>query len=213
MTGIAEIREAFVDLKTLYPEGNAPGGMLELIGSSFIADEPSIFGEPNHDYIMREIDWYMSQSLDVNDIPGKTPAIWLDVAGADGRVNSNYGHLLFSEQNGMQYAAVRETLRQDRNSRQGTAVYTRPSIHTDATRNGMHDFICTNAVCYFIRHGHLYGVVQMRSNDVVYGYRNDWAWQRYILEMLANDVDAVPGDLIWQAASLHVYPRHRDLVL
>lgn len=209
---IDQIRAYFLDVKEAYPDGNSAGGMYELIGTSFIADEPAIFGTPDPDYIMREIDWYMSQSLNVHDIPGKTPRIWLDVADVDGRVNSNYGHLLFSEANGMQYDAVRHALTQNPDTRQGTAVYTRPSIHTDAFANGRHDFICTNAVNYFIRRGMLHCVVQMRSNDVVFGYRNDWAWQQYVLTMLANDLGVEVGTMVWQAASLHVYPRHKDLI-
>ena len=45
---------------------------------------------------------------------------------------------------------------------------------------GMSDFICTNAVSYMIRDDELISVVQMRSNDVVYGYKNDYAWQKWM---------------------------------
>jgi len=73
---------------------------IELINASFIADEESIFGEPNHDYIRREIDWYLSKSLNVNDIPGKVPEIWKQVADNKGNINSNYGWCIFSPENG-----------------------------------------------------------------------------------------------------------------
>ena len=36
--------------------------------SSFIADEPAIFGTPSEDYIQKELDWYLSGSTNVNDI-------------------------------------------------------------------------------------------------------------------------------------------------
>ena len=36
--------------------------MLELIGSSFIADAEAIFGTPNRDYVKRELEWYESKS-------------------------------------------------------------------------------------------------------------------------------------------------------
>ena len=64
--------------------------LLELIGVQFIADENRIFGTPNDDYIQRELEWYQSQSLNVNDIPGNTPQIWKQVASPDGIINSNY---------------------------------------------------------------------------------------------------------------------------
>jgi len=76
----------------------------------------------------------------------------------------------------------------------------------------MDDFICTNAVNYFIRDGLLYAIVQMRSNDAVFGYRNDWAWQQFVLNKLADDLGVPAGPIVWQAASLHVYERHYPLI-
>ena len=48
---------------------------VELQGIQFEADKDFIIREPNYDYAHREIEWYESQSLNVNDIPGNTPAI------------------------------------------------------------------------------------------------------------------------------------------
>ena len=191
--------------------------MLELIGSSFVADAPAIFGEPNKDYIRREIEWYESQSLSVGDIPGDTPAIWNQISDSYGMVNSNYGYLIYSERNGYQYKNVLEKLIRDPDTRQATMVYSRPNIHTDATVRGRSDFICTNAVNYFIRDSKLHAVVQMRSNDVIFGYRNDYAWQKYTLDNLItelryDDIMVTAGDITWQAASLHIYERHFNYV-
>ena len=67
----------------------------------------------------------------------------------------------------------------------------------------------------------------MRSNDVVYGYKNDYAWQRYVLENFTEDYNKLylenawdsdyrkkmdVGDIIWQVQNLHVYERHFNLV-
>jgi len=41
---------------------------IELIGASFLANEPAIFGEPNSEYIAKEIEWYQSMSLNINGI-------------------------------------------------------------------------------------------------------------------------------------------------
>lgn len=213
MHRVADIRWNFIELKASHPNGNAPGSMYELIGMSFIADAPTIFGEPDESYIARELAWYHSQSLNVHDIPGgPPPKIWLDVADVDRNVNSNYGFLIWSKENGRQYDEVLKELLHNPSSRRGAMIYTRPTMHHDAFVNGRSDFVCTNAVNYFIRDGQLNAVVQMRSNDVVFGYRNDYAWQRYVLQMLANDLNVPAGDIIWNAASLHVYPRHHHLI-
>lgn len=185
---------------------------IELIGSSFVATEPSIFGEVNEDYVQRELEWYKSKSLYVKDIPGKTPLIWEQVADVSGKINSNYGFLIWDWPNYHQYANVLEELKKNPCSRRAVMIYTRPSMHYDYSRDGMSDFICTNAVNYYIRDGSLFAVVQMRSNDAVFGYKNDYAWQKYVLDKLAGELDVVPGVIIWQAASLHIYERHFHFV-
>jgi thymidylate synthase len=45
----------------------------------------------------------------------------------------------------------------------------------------------------------------MRSNDAVFGYKNDYAWQKTVAAKLAKDLDIVVGDIIWHAGSLHLY--------
>lgn len=186
--------------------------MIELIGASFIADEAGILRAPNDEYISRELTWYLSQSRHVDDIPGETPKIWREVANDEGYINSNYGALIFGQYNHLQYQHVLEELERKPASRRGVMIYNRPTMHTDATFDGMNDFVCTNAVNYFVRYDQLHAVVQMRSNDAVFGYPNDLAWQRYVLERLAGDLNVDYGPIIWQAASLHIYPRHYHLL-
>ena len=182
-------------------------GMLELIGTSFIADEPSIFGVVNEEYVAREIKWYESESLYVHDIPD-TPKIWQTIADDWGMINSNYGWCIYSEENGSQYANVVKTLRARPDSKQAIMIYNRPTMHMEATLNGMKDFICTNAVTYNLSHGKLMATVQMRSNDVIFGYKNDYAWQKHVLDKLCKELDVLSGYIIWQVANLHIYPRH-----
>jgi len=191
---------------------------IEMIGASFIADEPTIFGELNHEYIQHELDWYLSRSLNVNDIPGKIPSIWKSVATPAGFINSNYGYLTLDSKNHNQYQNTLDGLILNPNSRRAIMIYTRPTMHDDWHKGGMSDFICTNAVQYLIRDGKVHCVVQMRSNDVVFGYRNDYAWQKYILGCLVEDLvchtgkKLIAGDITWQVGSLHVYSRHFKLI-
>jgi thymidylate synthase len=186
---------------------------IEMIGATFEADEPTIFGEVNDEYVERELEWYRSMSLFVEDIPGKTPAIWQQVASKHGKINSNYGWAIWHSKNYCQYENVLHELMNFPNSRRAVMIYTRPSMWDDYNENGMSDFMCTNAVQYMIRDGQLVAVVQMRSNDVVFGYRNDYAWQRYVADQLtkALGLDVEPK-IIWHVGSLHVYERHFDKV-
>jgi len=186
--------------------------MLEIRSACFIADEPSIFGKVNEEYVKRELEWYKSMSLNVNDIPGGAPAIWELVSDEEGYINSNYGWCIWSRQNFNQYHRVFEELWNNPQSRRAVMIYTRPSMWDEYNTDGMSDFMCTNAVQYMIRDGELEAVVQMRSNDVVFGYKNDYAWQKHVLDMLANQLNVKSGKIYWNAGSLHVYSRHFNLI-
>jgi len=192
--------------------------VVEILSASFVADEESIFGKPNADYISREIEWYESQSLFVQDIPGETPKIWKEVASNLGVINSNYGYLINHEENFCQYENVLGTLGENPESRQAVMIYTRPQMHEDAHIDDMNDFVCTNTVQYFIRDDELITNVQMRSNDIVYGYNNDFAWQKYVRDRLIEDLETdtgkryKAGPIFWNVGSLHIYERHFNLI-
>jgi thymidylate synthase len=64
-----------------------------------------------------------------------------------------------------------------------------------------------------IRDEQLIVIVQMRSNDVVFGYRNDYAWQKYVAFHMTKDLKlSHPPKIIWHVGNLHVYERHFDKV-
>ena len=181
---------------------------VELIGESFVVDEDWIIRPPNYEYIERELAWYKSQSLYVEDIPGQTPAIWKQVADKNGKINSNYGYLIWSEENGRQYDNVLNELRKNPNSRRAVMIYNRPTMHSDYCTDGMSDFVCTYANNFLIRDDKLVSHYLMRSNCAIFGANNDFAWARYVQQKLAHDLDIAVGDLIWTASSLHVYEYH-----
>ena len=185
---------------------------IEIINASFFAYQDAIFGTPNQDYIERELEWYKSKSLNVNDIPGGPPEIWKMVANTNGRINSNYGWCIYSFENGDQFNKVVEELKRNPDSRRGTMIYNRPSMHYDYNTSGMSDFMCTNAVQYLIRDGKVHALVYMRSNDAVFGYKNDYAWQKHVLQEVCDKLNLPMGSIYWNVASLHVYERHFKFV-
>lgn len=189
---------------------------IEIIGASFLADKPAIFGTVNEAYVDAELKWYESESTNITDIypegDKEPPQAWQYTANIHGEVNSNYGHLIYSEKYYNQFENVVLELHKNKDSRRASMIYQRPSIWKEYNENGKNDFICTNAVTYYIRDDKLSCVVQMRSNDVVFGYKNDFAWQQFVLNELAEELSVESGDIVWQAQNLHVYERHFDLV-
>ena len=214
--GVSDIRDFFIGelVNEAFTTDKTGVKTIELIGASFLADQPAIFGTPNDDYINAELDWYLSGSTNIYDIyvDQDPPKAWEYSANRHGEINSNYGRLIFSDIYYRQYDNVLTELLENPDSRRACMIYNRPSIWTEFNENGKSDFICTNAVTYYIRNDELQCVVQMRSNDVVFGYKNDYAWQQYVLNTLAKDLGVKPGSITWQVQNLHVYERHFHLV-
>lgn len=210
MNNVSQIRQMIIDkyLDEDFVIDRTGAKTIEIIGATFKADEDHIIRKPSIEYIMRELQWYDSQSLNVNDIPGETPQIWKDISDENGMINSNYGWCIYSEENGKQYGSVLNELRENPNSRRATMIYNRPSMHADFNKNGMNDFMCTYANTFYIRDGKLHSHYLMRSNDAVFGYNNDVAWARHVQNKLAVDLGIEAGDLIWTASNFHVYERH-----
>lgn len=194
---------------------------IELIGASFIADEDAIFGTVNQEYVNQELNWYRNMSTNINDIREKEPpAAWKYAANDHGEINSNYGYLIWHPKFHHQFDKALNELMDNPDSRRAIMIYNRPSIWEEFNENGKNDFICTNAVCFYIRDDKMHCCVQMRSNDVVYGYKNDRAWHEYVLKDMVRDYNIFAsmdnpitmGNIYWQVQNLHVYEKHFHLV-
>ena len=191
---------------------------IELQGIQFEADKDSIIRKPNYDYADREIQWYKSQSLNVNDIPGGAPTIWKQCADVNGDINSNYGWMIYSKENGSQYNNCIWQLVNDPATREACMIYNRPSMHVDATSNHKHDFCCTYAVqCFLNIEDNEYKldyIVYQRSCDAVFGYNNDVLWHMHVRDKMLKDlserlgINIKRGIINYNCGSLHVYERH-----
>ena len=211
--------------KNKYKNSEFRGNTVELQNIHFVCDKDYIVREPNYDYAKREIEWYESESLNVNDIPGQTPKIWQQVATSLGYINSNYGWCIFGADNGKQYEHCLKSLLKDHTTRQAVMIYTRPSMQDEWNKNGMHDFMCTHYVhCFLNEVQHpennvevyeLKYIVYQRSCDAVFGFNNDLQWHKYVYDKLYNDLieAGVPMSdnkpfIEYNCGSLHVYERH-----
>lgn len=196
---------------------NSYGITHELISEQIPFYPNDIIRGTNAKYVQHELDWYDSQDLCITGHPGiENNPIWQHCASARGLVNSNYGYLIYSDQNGNQFEHAARHLCRNKMSKHAIMVYTRPSIHRDM-RNGINanaDMICTCYTIDLIRANKLIHIVHMRSNDIYYGLRNDLAWQQEVqkrllarLKELSPDKfeNVVLGNIIWNADSLHIY--------
>jgi thymidylate synthase len=216
---VDDMKQMFFDLlaKGKFVKDKSGIKMLEIINANFIADKSILFGTPALDWYEREKQWYLSQSLNVNDIPPPIPKIWQAVATPSGEINSNYGWAVFSEENYSQYDNCKKSLEQQADTRQGVMIYNRPSMQYDSKKDGRSDFMCCMFNQFFIRDEQLSMNVNFRSNDSIFGYKGDYAWMDYVHTKLHSDLiltypNLQKGPIIWNAMSFHIYENHFDLV-
>lgn len=196
---------------------------IELQNVQFEVDKPWIVREPNYDYFNRELEWYKSESLNVNDIPGGAPRMWKSCATPLGYINSNYGWMIWSKDNYSQFDHCLQKLIEDPHTREACMIYNRPSMQTEYCKDDMHDFCCTFAVQCFINEDkdnknilHLKYIVYQRSQDVVFGFDNDILWHQTVQNELADKLSkatalnkpVICDNIINNVGSLHIYERH-----
>jgi thymidylate synthase len=122
---------------------------------------------------------------------------------------SCYGKKIFSAREGgeSQWSAVTNLLRTDPESRR--AILTLQSAE-DRSLSGR-DVACATSLQFLVRAGALHAVVNMRSNDAVWGLPYDLFVFTMFQELMAVTLGLDLGSYHHVAASLHVYERHFQL--
>lgn len=185
-------------------------GTKELLHAVFVADKNYIVRRPKEPYQTNELEWFISQSRNVEDLKsfaGFIPKIWNEIADNNSIINSNYGWCCLSEENGSQFENAMKHLEKDKNSRRAIMIYNRPSMHKDWSQDRPYecdgnifpvneyswhnfnrevyksikgDFMCSQNNHFIIRDNKLIMTVHMRSLDAVYGYNADYIWFDWI---------------------------------
>lgn len=159
-------------------------------------------------YWDKELKWYLSGSLNVEDTPAK---FWKTIADDNGLVTSNYGYLALLEEKYEDYGGesinpierIMEVFKWDKDSRQAI-------IHYGESRHfwaGNKDTPCCVNNQFFIRDGKLKMIVNMRSNDAILGLQYDWRWFTYLHKLIGEKLEVPLGELYYNIASLHLYER------
>lgn len=195
-----------------------------LYSVDWLADKESMIGQVNEDWVRRELAWFNSGSDSLTDMEGPVPKLFQACAGWDGKVNSAYGHILFGQGEYIPQAPtlyeriVLTLLHEGLSTRHAVAIISDRDIHELANWNGRNDFICTNALNVMVDDGgNLHIIAQMRSMDAVFGYRADYSMWNNLMDRLISDLNdhgkiVQRGNITFQVANLHVYPRHFDLL-
>lgn len=195
---------------------NSHGIDYELLGVKIKFNPNELIDGASKEYIKHELEWYQSRDLNIKGHEGiETNKVWQSCATDEGKVNSNYGWCIWSEDNYKQFEKACESIIQDNMTKQAVMIYSRPNINEQWNDDihAHHDMICTIYTSALLREGELQYHVHMRSNDIWFGLRNDLAWQQHVQQQMVRylrdkNIQCEAGDIIWFADSLHLYSRN-----
>lgn len=160
------------------------------------------------EYLIKELNFYKSGSLDVEDI-AKASKFWNSIADENGKIQSNYGYLAKIEKyNGLsQFEWCSKSLKQDKYTRQAVINFNQPKHK----RWGIKDFVCTISMQFILRNDFLDAIVYMRSNDLIYGFCYDIVYFVSLLQDICKETGLEMGRYVHFATSMHVYEKHFDM--
>lgn len=166
-------------------------------------------------YLAGELCFYLGESdrLDCINFYSK---FWNKVSDDGVSVNSAYGRRIFYEKtdnNKTQIQYVIDCFLQDRHTRKAVIFISDKRFSKQSKDNP-----CTLTLNFLIRDSKLHLIVNMRSNDVWFGFTYDAPFfmfvQEFVLESLKtfspNFQNVSMGYYIHQAASMHVYEKDFD---
>lgn len=200
----------------------APRGLKtkEIINSSYTIEDPfsCILTNPHRKisekYLLAELKWYLSGDQSIKNIK-EHATMWEKIANPDGTVNSNYGYYVWKQtwKGCSQFEWIINSLKKDSDTRQAVINFNQPFHKYEGNK----DFVCTLSTQYFIRNNKLYCIVNMRSQDFVFGAGNDVPFfvyvQKEILEALKDTYpDLEMGSITTNCGSLHIYERHFNML-
>ena len=202
----------------LYPTVNYFGldfaGTKALFNIGFIIKDPTArnidasYRNFSTEYAEAEWQWYKSGDPSVEklgEIYGKVPPIWDHMKDDKGMVRSNYG---WQWNRGSQLEKVIDKLRTNKEDRQAViSIYDGKEIDTYGS-----DTPCTSAIMFTIVDQKLNMSVQMRSNDVWFGYCNDQYCFSKLMEEVADELGVGIGWYYHWAFNMHIYERHLNKI-
>jgi thymidylate synthase len=158
------------------------------------------FRKWNLKYANREWDWYLSGNPSAKEISKFAP-IWKKHMDENGNVCSNYGWQ-WNRKNSLN--KVIDKLKNDKNTRQAVlSIYDSKEIDTYNF-----DTPCTNSIHFQIVENKLCMTVNMRSNDLWYGFCNDQYCFSKLQELVSLKLNIEAGWYYHFASNLHLYDRN-----
>jgi thymidylate synthase len=188
---------------------------LEIFPFSFVLENPRMrcISNParlwNFPLAIGEFCWHLSGSKDLRFIQYYARR-WKDFSD-DGLTirGSCYGNKIFStDEQPNKWQKLINLLKQDPHSRRAVLALLDNYLSLSLDSK---DISCTSTIQFLIRQNKLHAIVNMRSNDAIWGLPYDVFLFTMIQEKLASELSIELGTYTHIAGSMHVYERHLDL--
>lgn len=154
-------------------------------------------------YAEREWKWYLSEDPSGFEISKYAP-IWKRHMDEDGNIRSNYG---WQWNRGNALNKVIRKLKKEKFTRQAVlSIYDSKEIDTYNF-----DTPCTNSIHFQIIDNKLCMTVNMRSNDIWYGFCNDQYCFSKLQNMVSKKLKLKVGWYYHFASNFHLYEQHFNL--
>ncbi len=151
----------------------------------------------NENYAEYEWQWYLTGNPSGKEI-SKKAKIWKNHMDKNGNIRSNYGWQWLRKS---QLNIVIDKLHADKNTRQAViSIYDGKEIDTY-----QYDTPCTLSLHFQIVNNKLCMTVNMRSNDLWFGFCNDQYCFSKLQELVANKLSIKVGWYYHFASNLHLY--------
>lgn len=175
----------------------------------FYIDEPkdrcinTVFRKWNKDYAEYEWQWYLAGNPNGEKIAERAP-IWKSHMDQFGNIRSNYGWQWNRE---LQLEKVIDKLKSKKETRKALiSIYDGKEIDT-------YDFDtpCTSSIHFQVVDNKLCMTVNMRSNDLWFGFCNDQYCFSRLQELISIELDIEIGWYYHFASNMHLYKKHFNL--
>lgn len=156
-------------------------------------------------YAQYEWEWYLSKNRSVAEIKKRAP-LWDKMHSGDNLVWSNYG---WQWNRNDQINYVINELKRNKESRKACISIYDGKEH----ENYKFDTPCTLSIHFQIIDNKLNMTVNMRSNDLIYGFCNDQYCFSNLLKLIANELRIETGWYYHFCSNLHIYNHQLKLHL
>ena len=167
------------------------------------------FRKWSKEYAQYEWEWYLSANPNASEIAKRAP-IWHNHMDENGLVQSNYG---WQWVRGSQLDRVIDKLYASKVKNQDTRQAVISFYDGKEIENYAYDTPCTLSIHFQIIDNKLCMTVNMRSNDLWFGFCNDQYCFSKLLENVAKDIEIEIGWYYHFASNLHLYDDKLDMHL